>query len=249
MGFATQLAFPGALLGSAFVAIFALFVTAGISPPPVAAAASPLVAAIDSTPENEALPAVEAAPPAAPQTEQADAAEAESAEPSVAEAPPEVEETSEDVESAPAEELQESEDKCKVSQSYPEKILQWCNLISKLSKRNALDPDLIAALIWQESGGNPVAYSKSGAVGLMQVMPRDGIAASFMCPNGPCFTNRPTIAELQDPAFNVEYGTGMLANLVAKYGDVREALRYYGPMDVGYYYADKVLGIYANYRK
>jgi soluble lytic murein transglycosylase-like protein len=249
MGFATQLAFPGALLGSAFVAIFALLVTAGISPPPVASAASPLIGAVQPTSVNEALPTSEPAAPAGPQTEQAGETEAESAELSVTEAPQEGEETGVAAESAPAEEPQESEDKCKVSQRYPEKILQWCNLISKLSKKNGLDPDLIAALIWQESGGNPVAYSKSGAVGLMQVMPRDGIAASFMCINGPCFTNRPTIAELQDPAFNVQYGTGMLANLVAKYGDVREALRYYGPMDVGYYYADKVLGIYENYRK
>jgi len=44
---------------------------------------------------------------------------------------------------------------------------------------------LIAAVILQESGGDPSAYSSSGAVGLMQVMPRDGIAAEFMCVNGP----------------------------------------------------------------
>jgi hypothetical protein len=36
----------------------------------------------------------------------------------------------------------------------------------------------------------------------------------------------------------------MLAGLLQKYGNTREALKYYGPMNVGYYYADKVLGIY-----
>jgi soluble lytic murein transglycosylase-like protein len=112
-----------------------------------------------------------------------------------------------------------------------------------------LDPDLVAALVWQESGGDPVAYSKSGAVGLMQVMPHDGLAAAFMCINGPCFANRPSIQELQDPTFNVEFGTRMLGGLNAKYGDLREALKYYGPKDVGYYYADKVLGIYASYKR
>jgi hypothetical protein len=139
--------------------------------------------------------------------------------------------------------------RCRVSDRFPENIKQWCRLITKYAEKHGFDPDLLAALIWQESGGNPTAYSKSGAVGLMQVMPRDGIAASFMCVNGPCFTNRPSIEALQDPEFNVKFGSAMLAGLIKKYGDTREALKYYGPMDVGYYYADKVLGIYNNYKR
>jgi len=134
--------------------------------------------------------------------------------------------------------------KCKVSKNFPQDVRQWCTFIMRYSAKNNLDPNLIAALIWQESGGNPTAYSKSGAVGLMQVMPRDGIAASFQCINGPCFSNRPTISELEKPNFNIKYGTGMLAGLLHKYGNMREALKYYGPMNVGYYYADKVIGIF-----
>lgn len=137
---------------------------------------------------------------------------------------------------------------CLVSPKFPPNIRQWCEWITYYANLNNLPPDLIAALIWQESGGDALAYSHSGAVGLMQVMPRDGTAASFMCPNGPCFANRPSISELQDPRFNIEYGTAMLAGLLAKYGDLREALRYYGPKDVGYYYADKVLAIYQSYK-
>ena len=137
---------------------------------------------------------------------------------------------------------------CEVSVKYPQQIRQWCPLITPHSHANGLDPDLVAALVWQESGGDSLAYSKSGAVGLMQVMPRDGIASTFMCINGPCFTNRPTVQELQDPTFNINFGTSMLGGLQAKLGDMREALKYYGPMDVGYTYADKVLGIYASYR-
>jgi soluble lytic murein transglycosylase-like protein len=155
---------------------------------------------------------------------------------------------SEELDQSAVEQAEERGD-CDVSENYPETILQWCELITHFSDTNGLDPDLIAALIWQESGGNPVAYSRSGAVGLMQVMPRDGLAASFMCQNGPCFVNRPAIADLQDPKFNIKYGTGMLAGLSSKYGDIREALKYYGPKDVDYYYADKVLGIFQNYRK
>ena len=94
---------------------------------------------------------------------------------------------------------------CKVSNKYPESVLQWCDLVTVYAEKFGLSPDLIAAMIWQESGGKPRAYSKSGAVGLMQVMPRDGLAASFMCKNGPCFAKRPTIDELQDPEFNIKY--------------------------------------------
>ena len=83
----------------------------------------------------------------------------------------------------------------------------------------------------------------------MQVMPRDGLAASFMCANGPCFANRPSKKQLKDPNFNIRYGTRLLANLVNKHRNLREALRAYGPENVGYYYADKVLNIYKLYRQ
>ncbi len=136
---------------------------------------------------------------------------------------------------------------CAVSPSYPEKILRWCQLITAYARSERLAPDLVAALILQESGGNALAYSHSGAVGLMQVMPRDGLAAAFQCPNGPCFASRPTIRELENPDFNVAYGTNFLAGLIERYGDIREALKAYGPRDVGYYYADKVLALWSRY--
>ncbi len=137
---------------------------------------------------------------------------------------------------------------CGLSQSYPQGILQWCEIITRFATQVELPPNLVAAVILQESGGDASAYSSSGAVGLMQVMPRDGLAAAFECVNGPCFASRPTIEELQDPIYNVEYGTRMLARLIARWGDLREALKAYGPMDMGYSYADRVLAIYENYQ-
>lgn len=137
---------------------------------------------------------------------------------------------------------------CEVSGQFPNEIMKWCKLISYYANQRGLNPNLVAALILQESAGNPSAYSKSGAVGLMQVMPQDGIASSFMCVNGPCFKDRPTIAELEDPEFNISYGTNMLAGLLSKHGNLRDALKSYGPMDVGYYYADIVLGIFERNR-
>jgi soluble lytic murein transglycosylase-like protein len=81
----------------------------------------------------------------------------------------------------------------------------------------------------------------------MHVMPRDGLATQFQCPNGPCFADRPSIKELRDPIFNVKYGTQMLAGLIKKYGNVRDALKAYGPMDVGYTYADKVIALWGRF--
>ena len=138
---------------------------------------------------------------------------------------------------------------CEISQKYPHKVLRWCDLISVYAHERDLPPDLVAALILQESGGNPKAYSGSGAVGLMQIMPRDGLAAAFICANGSCFHDRPPQAKLVDPEFNIKYGTKMLARLLRTHGDMREALKAYGPMDVGYYYADKVLALYSAHHK
>jgi len=137
---------------------------------------------------------------------------------------------------------------CNLPSSYPPEIQQWCHFIETAALDAGLPGSLIAAVMLQESGGDPSSYSSSGAVGLMQVMPRDGIAADFMCINGPCFTSRPTIDELMEPAFNIHYGSQMLADLYNKHGSFREALFRYGPMNMGYRYADLVLTIWENYQ-
>lgn len=152
----------------------------------------------------------------------------------------------------------EEEKTVNCTHKYPENITPWCELIEKSALKYSLDPLLIASVMLQESGGNNNAgptiqnvegieyyTSISGAVGLMQVMPRNGIAANFLCPNGPCFAKRPSIQELQDPSFNIDYGSEMLSGLIKKYGNNRDALAAYGPYDVGYQYADLVLAIYS----
>lgn len=148
-----------------------------------------------------------------------------------------------EVEPAPDGMIVGSPDTCTHYALYPVKVQPWCALIEASAAQSGLDPLLIAAVMLQESGGQPEIMSSSGAVGLMQVMPRDGIAADFQCINGPCFASRPSIAELKDPVFNVDYGVRMLAGLIEKHGDIREALKSYGPCDVGYRYADQVLAI------
>jgi len=130
--------------------------------------------------------------------------------------------------------------------SLPESITQWCGLIEEASVKYSVSPELVAAVMLQESGGQADVISSSGAVGLLQVMPCDGIAAGFMCVNGPCFASRPSTQELLEPAFNIDYGVRMLAGLIEKYGNERDALKAYGPYNVEYYYADKVLNIKGN---
>jgi soluble lytic murein transglycosylase-like protein len=108
----------------------------------------------------------------------------------------------------------------------------------------------VAAVIEVESAGNAHAYSNSGAVGLMQIMPRDGLASQFQCINGPCFAGRPSMDELYEPAFNISYGSRYLAGLISRSeGDLRQALMGYGPKDMGYTYADLVLNKYQQYQQ
>jgi soluble lytic murein transglycosylase-like protein len=212
--------FPGIAIGC----IFLVFVTSLIANPQVALASNPVAAA--------AVAGVVQQGSMAASPDQTDAEPVEEA----VLAQPEAE-----VEAV-------GNPSCSISTSYPDKVQQWCGWIERYAGQNGLDPNLIAAVMLQESGGNASAYSKSGAVGLMQVMPRDGIATKFNCINGPCFADRPSMAELYDPEFNIAYGTEMLADLIRRRGDVREALRAYGPMDMGYRYADIVLGILNRYR-
>jgi len=133
-----------------------------------------------------------------------------------------------------------------ISASFPHSIKTWEKEISLAANDTQLDPNLIAAVMLIESNGQAEVISSSGAVGLMQVMPNDGLAASFMCPNGPCFENRPSTSDLKNPDFNIFYGSELLASLIAQFGSVRAGLKAYGPMDQGYGYADLVLSTYNN---
>lgn len=120
-------------------------------------------------------------------------------------------------------------------------VYRWCELITVKAVEYGFDPTLIAAIVFIESTGDPNSYSPAGAVGLMQVMPRDGLAADDMCENGLCFSDRPTTIELLVPEFNVQIGLEILWGNLVYYKEMREALKHYGPPDYGYRYVDLVL--------
>lgn len=87
-------------------------------------------------------------------------------------------------------------------------------LIEQNSKNQGVKPDLIRAVIGQESGRRPCAVSPKGAQGLMQLMP--ATAAQF------------NVSDPFNPQQNVEAGTKLLKQLLDKYkGDVSLALSAY----------------------
>lgn len=231
----------GVLAGSFLVAMLGYFAMAGITLPEPALAAEPLVTMVAADPADSEG-AVE-------NGEQNRAVIEGSEDDSDGEFTIDEVEIDGVMRSGDAGSAQEgdAEEPCEVSNRFPDRIQKWCGLITHYAKKRNLDPDLVAALILQESGGDELAYSRSGAVGLMQIMPRDGLASSFQCVNGPCFSSRPSTDELHDPEFNISYGTKMLAGLIRKSGDTRDALKSYGPMSVGYSYADTVLALFKRY--
>ncbi len=87
-------------------------------------------------------------------------------------------------------------------------------LISKYAGANSLDPNLVRAVIAQESGGNANDVSSKGARGLMQIMPEEARSLG--------------VSDPFDPEQNIAAGTKLLSTLLKKYqGDIPLALAAY----------------------
>lgn len=121
-------------------------------------------------------------------------------------------------------------------------------LVSQNSTAWQVDPSLVKAVIVNESGFDANATSRTGAQGLMQLMPATAAAVG--------------VRNAYDPVQNVAGGTRYLKSLLDRFGgDVRRAVAAYnaGPEAVEKYgdvppyaetqnYVQNVLGSYAKYR-
>ncbi len=93
--------------------------------------------------------------------------------------------------------------------------------IVRESRRNGLDPALVAAVIQVESHFDPFAVSSVGARGLMQLMPPT--AQWLLEKDSSPARIRPS--HLFNPVLNIELGTSYLAHLMARFdGDLYRAL-------------------------
>jgi soluble lytic murein transglycosylase-like protein len=91
---------------------------------------------------------------------------------------------------------------------------QLDKIVKEVSERHNVDPDLVRAVIEQESGWNPAAVSHAGAQGLMQLTPTTaqqlGVNNAF------------------DPHQNIDAGVRYLQTLLVRYGgDLDKALAAY----------------------
>ena len=77
-----------------------------------------------------------------------------------------------------------------------------------MSSHYSVPNRLLMGLIWVESDCNPAIRSGAGAVGLMQVMPRE---------IGYQFRDRPTAAQLRDIDTNVMWGSYIVQDMDARY--------------------------------
>jgi soluble lytic murein transglycosylase len=117
---------------------------------------------------------------------------------------------------------------------YP---LRYEHIVRGHAANYRLDPALLAAVIHQESKFRADARSKSGALGLMQLLPETakGIATRT---GGSAFE----VDDLYDPELNVRYGSWYLRHLIDKYGSEEQALAAYnggqGNLDRGIMYRE-----------
>ena len=102
---------------------------------------------------------------------------------------------------------------------YP---LRYETIVQGHARNYRLDPALLAAVIYQESRFRADAQSRSGAIGLMQLLP--ATAKGIAVRTG---GSRFRVEDLYEPELNVRYGSWYLRHLLDRYGRLETALAAY----------------------
>ncbi len=102
---------------------------------------------------------------------------------------------------------------------YP---LAYEEIIAAHARNYGLDPALLAAVIYRESKFDADARSRSGAIGLMQLLPETAKGIALHTGG-----RRFVVSDLRDPEINIRYGAFYLRRLLRRYGDERLALAAY----------------------
>jgi soluble lytic murein transglycosylase len=98
---------------------------------------------------------------------------------------------------------------------FPIKIIKPVihkDIINKFSKHYNIDPLLVTSVIKEESNFNEKARSRSGAMGLMQIMPA---TAKDLC--NELEIKNFKIQDLEDPEINIHIGTYYLSKLLKEF--------------------------------
>ena len=102
---------------------------------------------------------------------------------------------------------------------YP---LEYEHIVRGHAENYGLEPELVAAVIYQESKFDASARSAAGAVGLMQLQPETAKGIALRTGGG-----KFRVEDLDDPEINVRYGSWYLHHLLDKYEDELLALAAY----------------------
>lgn len=89
--------------------------------------------------------------------------------------------------------------------SIRESLKPWQSYISRYSLLYDVEPELIGAIVYAESKGDPFRISCDGALGLMQIMPSTADYLGF--------------DNVIDPEENIRAGAKYIARLVSRYGE------------------------------
>jgi soluble lytic murein transglycosylase-like protein len=140
-------------------------------------------------------------------------------------------------------------DKLAVTPGYPHAPNRYGRLVAKAAREQKLDRALLQAVIAAESGYDPYAISRKGAVGLMQLRPETA--------------RRYGVRNLYDPAENIRGGAQYLRDLMrrfnndlsltlAAYNAGEDAIVRYGnrvpPYRETLEYVPRVMDLYQQYR-